>query len=249
MSRYALLLFCLVSLAFADSAQGAPPIADLPPGYVVASRLVLGQARHGFEGAVELLQDGRITASRLEALKQYYWVGGDLADPMTATLMDLAPLAPALLRILDGRGTIRETRTLDSPFGALGVFEPLGHPPGALRLSVWRGGFGSLLVEVTLPFRLDGGSLRAITSTDSDKGETAPLELLRGVKTDWRAVKGPAGEDLLQAICQPGSGAEAGFNEVYIRYRLDKGRWIRRFDQFPGFCDWPEGFPDAKLFP
>jgi hypothetical protein len=249
MSRYAPLLFLFVSLLLTDSAKALPPAAELPPGYVVAARYVLTPSRHGFDGAVELLQDGRLTPARIEQLKQYYWFGGELTDDTALKLMELGPLAPALLRLLDARGRTAETRTLDSPFGALGPFDVLGLPPGAFWLMVWRGGFGAILAEVTLPFRLDGGALRPLVSVDAQSGETEPLELMRGVKTDWRTAKAQSGEDLLQVFCRPGDSNDVGFGEVLIRYRLDKGRWSRRMKQIQGYCDWPGGFPDPSLFP
>jgi len=249
MFRYIACLFMLLS-CFSATRGGwaAPGVADLPPGYVVGARIALDPARDGFEGAAELLQDGRLDPAQLAALRQFYFVGDALADRRLARLIELAPLAPAILRLLDRKGAILDQRELESPFAKL---EPFAGP-SALRdhvaLSITRGGFGSVLEERTALIAFRGGRARPAPFVDPESGETGTLELVRGVKTDWQADRQSKTGDLLQVACQPGSGADSGFVEHFLRYRLEGGRITRHRTQRQGFCDWDD-FPARELFP
>jgi hypothetical protein len=249
MFRYMSFLFLIVSCFPATRAGwAAQAVADLPPGYVVGGRIALKPAKDGFEGAVELLTDGRIVPAQAGALMQFYFVGDALADARLARLVELGPLMPAILRLLDRQGAVLDQRELESPFAKL---EPAAGPRALgdhAALSITRGGFGSVLEEMTAFLAFRGGGIRPAVFADPQSGETGTLELARGAKTDWRADPKIQNGDLLQVVCKPGSGAESGFVERFLRYRPEGGRWTRMVSERLGYCEW-EDFPPLEAFP
>jgi hypothetical protein len=207
-------------------------------GLTVSHSVSLHRATNGVDGRLELLLDSRLSEARQNEL----WGTGEL-EP--------GDLRFAVLQVVDLTGAVRDRLILER---SLAHFEPetVTLPDGALwLLSVdYSASMGSYNGPVTLPLQVQEARLRPLEAVD-EQGTTAPVRLMRSLKTDWRLEPARVGPipDILSVSTRPDFDNQGEFVVTYARLSFDGHRWIRHTRRTPGLWESDGDFPDRELFP
>jgi hypothetical protein len=233
-----------------------------PAGYAVHRSLPLDAATNGVAGALQILEDARITP----ALRQDMWQQTDdtdlvLApkDPLRATFAK-APLQPAHLRLVDASGKIVTDQAFEVPLAEIERRQLHDGPPTFLVSSDHSVGTGSYAGLKTRLMMVDHGQLVP---------ETLPGRqfLTSSLKNAWKIVDDqppgagsakagsaqPSPAKAIQVVaCHPNfaNPAWAAANEFVVdltTYRFADGAWHGTTASLKGYWesdgDWPDAFP------
>ncbi|MGZ3458564.1 MAG: hypothetical protein ACXU86_08670 [Archangium sp.] len=84
-----------------------------------------------------------------------------------------------------------------------------------------------------------------------EKGSSAPVRLMRSLKSDWRLepARSGQGQDILYVFTRPDFEQPGRFQVTYERLTFDGLRWVRHDRQEPGFWESDGEFPERESFP
>jgi hypothetical protein len=237
-------------------AAAVPVIVAQQPELVVAGSISLSAASDGFDGRLELLEDSRLSP----ALKKALWESGgpEMAlDPKDPLYKDLAsiPLRNATLRLRDAHGKVVAEKTLEREMARIGF---VSLHPGWRTILVTTdlsAGFGSYSGPDTELLEVSGAELESVVARDSESGSSEPIRLASTLKTAWKLVPAPGGEngqkDILEFACHPADwgSMKSDFVLIYTRYHWDGKGWVEFNRRVHGFWESDEGFPPSARFP
>ena len=249
--RRGLLILAVVALA-------VPAWADepaVPAGYAIHRSLALDQATTGIDGALQILEDSRITpALRADMWQETTDLELVLAegDPLRKALAKM-PLRNAHLRLIDAAGKVIADQALGVPLADIDRQQLHDGAPTFLVSTDHSLGIGSYAGLETGLMLVDHGQLLP----EDLPGGTA---LARSLKNGWRIVDdtnpGPDGKPgtgkLIQAVaCHPNwdnpAWAESQEFVVDLTTFSFAAGWHATTKTVVGFWesdqDWPEGFP------
>lgn len=239
---------CLFALLAAPAWAGEPAA---PAGYAVHRSLALDQATNGIDGALQILEDSRITP----ALRSDMWqettdldlvLAGD--DPLRKAL-SRNPLWGAHLRMIDATGKVAADQAFDVPLADIDRQQLHEGAPTFLVSADHSLGIGSYAGLETSLMSVDHGQLRP---------EELPGRKTLGssLKNAWRivddATPGATGKAIQVIACHPNwaNPAWAEHQEFVVdqtTYRFAAGAWHETTRTVVGFWesdqDWPDGFP------
>jgi hypothetical protein len=246
--RWALCLLVLAAPAWADEPA-------VPAGYAIHKTLPVDQATNGIDGALQVLEDSRITpALRADMWQQTTDLDLVLAegDPLRKSIAK-EPLKGAHIRLVDAAGKVVADQAFDVPLGDIDRQQLHAGPPTFLVSSDHSLGIGSYAGLETSLMDVDHGQLVA----EALPGRKA---LASSLKNAWRIVDDPIpGADgkpvaakVIQVVaCHPNwaNPAWAEQQEFVVdltTYRYVDG-WQAKTNSPVGFWesdqDWPEDFP------
>ena len=239
---------CLLALLAVPAWADAPAP---PAGYAVHQSLALDQAANGIDGALQILEDNRITpALRSDMWQQTTDLDLVLAadDPLRKALSK-TPLRDAHLRLIDAAGKVTADQAFDVPLAE--IDRQLLHEgaPTFLVSADHSLGIGSYAGLETSLMAVDHGELRP----EELPGRKA---LGSALKNAWRVVDdatpGTTGKAIQVIACHPNwaNPAWAEHQEFVVdqtTYRFAAGAWHDTTKTAVGFWesdqDWPDGFP------
>ena len=252
-ARYRLLASLLV-LALSPPARADE--AALPPGYALHRSLPLDKAANGTDGALQILEDSRITPA-LRGLMWQQTNDTDLIlaarDPLRAAFAK-KPLQPAHLRFVDGAGKVLADQPFDVPLADIEV-QPLhdGAPTFLVSTdhSVGMGSYAGL--ETTL--------------AEIDQGKLVPVALpgrpalVRSLKNGWKIVDdkvpgaAPAAgvHKAIQVVAchpnyaKPDWAVTGEFVVDLTTYRYAAGAWHDTVRSLVGYWESDEDWPDDQF--
>lgn len=231
--------------------------AAVPAGYAVHRSLPLDKAVNGTDGALQILEDGRITpALRGEMWRQTNDTDLILGakDPLRAALAK-QPLQPAHLRFVDGAGQVLADQPFDVPLADIDA-EPL-HDGGPTYL-------------VSADHSIGMGSYAGLETTliEIDKGKLVPVALPgrkalgRSLKNDWKIVddKAPGAaaptagiHKAIQVVAchpnyaKPDWAATGEFVVDLTTYRYAAGAWHDTTVSLVGYWESDQDWPDDQF--
>jgi hypothetical protein len=225
------------------------------PHLAVVKTIQLTDAFDGFNGALQLLEDARITPEVGRAL----WEMGDpdtvfYGDADRIKQLTVPALRPAVLRLADTNHKIVFEKTLEREQARVQI-EALH--PGQRTILVNTDlsiGMGSYAGPRTELYQLKGGSLEAVTARDENTGKITAIEIMSSLKTAWKLVPASTGQtdqkDILELACRPNWEIEnTKFFKIYSRYHWDGTQWVLYSKKVPGMWESDEAFPPSQRFP
>ena len=244
---------CLLALLAVPAWADAPALLA---GYAVHRSLPLDQATNGIDGALQILEDSRITP----ALRSDMWqqttdldlvLAGD--DPLRKALSK-TPLRGAHLRLIDAAGKVAADQAFDVPLAEIDRRQLHEGAPTFLVSADHSLGIGSYAGLETSLMTIDHSQLRP---------EELPGRKALGstLKNAWRIIEDTApgadgkpgtGKAIQVVACHPNwaNPAWAEHQEFVVdqtTYRFAAGAWHDTTRTAVGFWesdqDWPDGFP------
>jgi hypothetical protein len=231
----------------------APASAATPQGYRVFQSIPLQRVSDGLDGALELLQDQRISEDFRERMKGMdrtsYCYDKNLASPCES--IRPTPLKPTLVRLVDAQNRVIDSRLFERELGSLRAIALYGPSPRAFAVTIdFSAGFGSYNGEITFFADVQAERLRWLKAQRPAGGGETDVTVMTSLKTAWKLVKAKngAGMDILKIACRPDFATENDFELIYTRFAFDGKRWIRHARTKRGF--WEQGsFPALEEFP
>ena len=229
--------------------QAAPSV---PAGYAVHQSLGLDPAANGIDGALQILEDARMTP----ALRQGMWgqtTDTDLVlaerDPLRRRLAK-TPLRPAHLRLIDKAGTVVEDQAFDVPLAGLDRQQLHDGPATILVTTDHSVGTGS-----------DAGLETSLWTVDHGELMPEPLPgrpvLVRSLKNAWKIVdektaEGIATKAIQLVACHPNwANKDWARTEEFVveltSYRWAGGAWHDTSTSATGYWESSEDWPDGRF--
>ena len=245
-----LLGVCPLSWGLEQSMQDQ--VKEVTP-YQTAIRLPLSQTSNGIDGYLELRQDGRLT----QKLTGRLWGTGDvdIDDDPVLTVFKNDPPRNAVIRMVDHRGKVVESKELERPLAKLRTEHLYGDSRLTYLLTVdYSAGFGSYSGPITRLAEVTGGRLKWIESTELKTGKTEQISLMESLKTTWKFVDGldGKGNQILLAQCRPdwsSAKEDPVFITTFARFYFDGAKWVVKARVVKGFNEFDQGFPSRRNFP
>lgn len=237
-----------ILLLWAPSPAGAAAL--LPEGYKVFQSVALKRDAHGLDGALQVLEDARVTAEVRESL----WatstdptVALDKDDPAAKRFAE-EKIRPARVRLVDSADRVLDERTFEVPLAEL-ERERLAAGPRQPTFFVTvdeTTGMGHSASPATLLATVADGKLRWETVVRA--GTTREIILGRGLEGDWRLDRQKGGPtDILAFSCLCADDANA--ETYYRRYRRGAAGWGLKERKERRAWNTDKGFPPPGKFP
>ncbi|HEY1266316.1 MAG TPA: hypothetical protein VGH16_03605 [Candidatus Binatia bacterium] len=230
----------------------APASAAVPQGYRIYQSIPLRRAVDGVNGALELVQDERITENlraKMHGSDRVMYCYDDTLAVLCESIRRV-PLKPTLVRLVNAADQVVDSREFERELGTMQPFKLYGESPRAFAVTIdFSAGFGSYNGEITFFGDIRAGRLRWLKAQRSGGGDEE-MTVMTSLKTAWKLVKAGngAGMDILKIACRPNFASENDFDLTYTRFAFDGKRWIRYERTKPGF--WEQGsFPALEEFP
>ncbi|HLZ67084.1 MAG TPA: hypothetical protein VKQ29_12700 [Aliidongia sp.] len=242
-------LIALPGLARADEPA-------VPAGYAIHASLPLDPAANGIDGALQILEDGRI-GPQLRAGMWQQTTDPDLVlaehDPLRAALAK-APLKSAHLRLVDSGGRQLADQALDVPLAEIDRQQLHEGAPTFLVTADHSLGIGSA-----------GGLETRLMAVEHGQLAPEPLPgrdgLVSALRQAWKLVDDPTpgadgkpgtGKAIEVVACHPNYAnpnwsATGEFTVDLVTYRFADGTWHDAVHSAVGYWeseqDWPDAFP------
>jgi hypothetical protein len=245
------LIFTALLLIISTSGTAIGQQSDL----AVVKTIQLTSTLDGFDGTLELLEDGRITP---EVQKELWGMGyPDTAfygDAERIKLLTVPALKHAVLRLEDAHHEIVYKKTLERELARIQV-EALH--PGQRTILITTDlsiGMGSYAGPSTELYQVSSRRLEAVTARYEKTGEVDPIQMMSSLKTAWKLASPGPGEtnqkDILELACRPNWEVEnTKFFKIYSRYHWDGKQWVLYGKKVPGMWESDDGFPPSQRFP
>ncbi len=250
-----LVAFALVAAIAAVGNVLAGP--STPAGYVIYQTVALDPVQSGMSGALQILQDRRVTAAYRET-----WgtssdpeVGLGEDDPFVKAIAK-EPLKNGRLRLVDQQGHVLVEEEFGAPLAKLETKFLYGSKFPTYLVTVDYGvGFGSYAGPGTELAEVRQGKLQFLHPVEKTDNKDNRIALGRSLKNGWEIVRSATGtgKDILQVQCHPNfdnpkwADAEE-FVVVYTRYSFDGHDWHQASRKRIGFWE-SEDFPAPSYFP
>ncbi len=251
-----LIAFALVAaLAAAGNVWAGEPAPD---GYVIYQTVDLDPVQSGMSGALQILQDRRVTAAYRET-----W--GTSSDPEVSLGEDdpfvkaiaKEPLRNGRLRLVDRQGHILVEEEFGAPLAKLDSKFLYGTKFPTYLVTVDYGiGFGSYAGPGTELAEVRQGKLQFLHPVEKIDTKSNRIALGHSLKNGWEIVQSATGigKDILQVQCHPNFdnpkwADEEQFVIVYTRYSFDGHDWHKASRKEIGFWEADGDFPAASKFP
>jgi hypothetical protein len=231
--RSVLLLLSVIVLTQAANARSARAPRKPRPIYATWQTFPAPDGRR-----LRLLEDSRVTSPSGERHGMVHFAIPDLL--------------PARLELLDPTGRVLDEKTFERPVADAELWS-LGPPNRTLAITVdYSCGMGSYCGPITQLYETRGNRLERVSTFDRTLGKSAPIELMRSLKTDWRRERAPEGDgwDILAVVCRPtlslwqiyrslesGKEPKVEFVTAYVRHRFRNGEWTTHWTQRKEYTD------------
>lgn len=226
--------------------------------YRISKSYPLTKTVHGIDGALQLLQDSRLTKHDYD--KQFgtaYKYVNRVDEKGLALFKDNPPLG-TVLRVLANNDkflAVRESRTYDLVPVAWLEEVALSNPykPTYLFTLDESQGMGSYTGPVTYFYAIADGKLKAIEYLDADTKNREQMVLMRSLKTAWKLVNSKDGKskDILHIACRPDGTSDSKGEDVFLvsydRFRFEGKGWVRYRRVERGFWEAEGDFPFSKF--
>ncbi|MFI5253777.1 MAG: hypothetical protein ACHQQQ_15265 [Bacteroidota bacterium] len=242
-SIFSSLLFLSIIVAWCSAnANGKnDSIENSFTSYRIANVVRLTVSQNGIDGELQLLLDKHLPK--------------DIRDwnPLDDTIRH----QPAILRILDSKGTLILIDSLERAVASFDSSNVIPDTPSWSSLMVnYSVGAGSYAGPVTSFIRVKKSKLEWLESINKSTGNSDTIKLTLSLKNNWRLIK-TANRDtfnILSVKCSPHSIPTSGdvdFEIIYGRYYPETGKWFYVERKEKGFLEFTadSGFPDESKFP
>lgn len=218
---------------------------------VLLQETPLTKQDNGVSGRLQLMVDARLSSD----LRKKMWANGDWSsvlvqnDPLY-TSFTATPPRKAELRIVDDRGDVLASESLEKPLARIGPEKSKDDEKTLFVTVDYSVGWGSYAGPTTFPLRIDGPNLQWVQATDVRSKRTEKIALVKTLKSDWRFSLFGTSQDILAFYCRPAESGENDFVLHYVRYHFDSTRgWLKYERVQNGFWESDEPFPPRTDFP
>jgi uncharacterized protein YaaW (UPF0174 family) len=204
----------------------------------------LSKLQNGIDGALQLLEDARITP---ELRTRCWQTGSDVIES------EKFPARNAILRTVDRDGTVVDERQLERPLAKVAKDQLYGTAKSTYLITVdYTFSMGTYSGPITFFVEVSSGRLRWLDAVEPATGKRDQISLMMSPKSVWKFTDSSEGDgkDILKASCNPDQNGEFdSFTTSYIRFHFDGKNWIRLERKEKGFAEFDEVFPGKALFP
>jgi hypothetical protein len=251
-----LIAVALIGALVALGSLSAAP--SVPAGYTIYQTVALDPQQSGIAGALEILQDERVTAAYRDG-----W--GHSREPDTVLdegdplLREIAqhPLRNGRLRFVDAHGKIVYEEQFEVPLAKIDKALLYGTKfPTYLIGADYGIGMGSYAGPATVFAEVRQGKLAFMRTAEASRKNNR-IWLLESLKNSWKIVSSATGigKDILLVQCHtadfdnPKAADADQFVVVYTRYSFDGKEWHQASRKETGFWEADGDFPAGSKFP
>jgi hypothetical protein len=247
--------FALVAALGISTAVGAGT-PDVPAGYVVFQTVALDARESGIDGALEVLQDARLT----DKFREAWGASSDFAmvlkedDPLFISAAH-DPLKSGRLRLVDNSGHVLSEEVFTVPLGKIDIEHLYGTKFPSYLVSIDYGrGYGSHSGPVTKIVEIRKGKLETVQVRDAETGKVAPLKFGWAVRDGWQIVpNGKGGKEIETLSSDPDPAtmrldSNPTMRVRYARYFFAGGQWHMRYHYVEGYWEGEGDWPNRAAF-
>jgi hypothetical protein len=218
---------------------------------VIHQKLALTLKSDGIDGSLEVLRDGRLTASDIKAMQEH----DPDAAPENAPRFKSDPLKPATLSLKSLDGRLVQSLTLEKPYASIEAIEIAKGKRIILLTQDYSVGMGSYNGPITRILETTPRSMRWVRAHNAVTGKEDMISLMRSLKTAWNFSRSGAATDILAVSCRPSDSMDK-FKTTFSRYHHNGQGWILRTRSEGGLWEAEDGdqrlgyaLPSLKKFP